>query len=169
VQRFNLATGRLIYAEHRPASRERHQGQRGGTVPLDGFREVLIGREASAQIRYDPHSEHLVSRNHARIVRDPADPSGFLITDLGSRNGTFINHYRIYGASRLQHGDRVRLGLDPPPAAPPTRLAEVPRIAPPQTREASAGPAMGETSVWLLAQVGFRIAFLAAGAAAEIA
>src|SRR5258706_2019855 len=115
-------------------------------VPLQGFREVLIGREANAHIRFDADREDLVSRNHARIVRDPADPNGFLLTDLGSRNGTFINRQRIYGASRLQHGDRVQLGpagpefsfeLDPAPAARPARLAE--SILPPPTREASIG------------------------------
>jgi flagellar basal body-associated protein FliL len=102
-------------------------------ITLQGFREVLIGREANATVRFDADCEDLVSRNHARIVRDPADPNGFLLTDLNSRNGTFINRQRIYGASRLQHGDRVQLGpsgpefafeIDPPPAARPTRLAE---------------------------------------------
>ena len=43
-------------------------------VPLLGFREVLIGREANSQIRFDADREDLVSRNHARISRDPADP-----------------------------------------------------------------------------------------------
>ncbi len=125
-------------------------------IPLQGFREVLIGREANAQIRYDADREDLVSRNHARIVRDPADPNGFLLTDLDSRNGTFVNRQRIYGASRLQHGDRVQLGpsgpefsfeVDPPPAARPTRLAEVPQTAAPPTREASFGPPVSGTAV----------------------
>jgi S1-C subfamily serine protease len=125
-------------------------------IPLQGFREVLIGREANAQIRYDADREDLVSRNHARIVRDPADPNGFLLTDLDSRNGTFVNHQRIYGASRLQHGDRVQLGpsgpefsfeVDPPPAARPTRLAEVQQSAPPPTREASFGSPGSGTAV----------------------
>jgi serine protease Do len=111
-------------------------------VPLQGFHELLIGREANAQIRYDADRDDLVSRNHARIVRDPVDPAEFLITDLESRNGTFINRQRIYGATRLQHGDRVQLGpsgpeftfeVDPPPPVRPTRLAE--SVPPPPTRE----------------------------------
>jgi serine protease Do len=123
-------------------------------IPLQGFREVLIGREANAHVRFDADREDLVSRNHARIVRDPADPNGFLLTDLGSRNGTFINRQRIYAASRLQHGDRVQLGpsgpefafeMDPPPAARPTRLAE---SAPaPPTREAPMGSSVSGTAV----------------------
>jgi serine protease Do len=115
-------------------------------VPLQGFREVLIGREANAQVRFDAEREDLVSRNHARIVRDPTDPTGYLITDLDSRNGTFINRERIYGAQRLQHGDRVQLGpsgpefsfeVDPPPAPRATRLA--PSAPAPPTREADMG------------------------------
>src|ERR1019366_929821 len=124
-------------------------------IPLQGFREVLIGREANAHVRFDADREDLVSRNHARIVRDPADPNGFLLTDLDSRNGTFINRQRIYGASRLQHGDRVQLGpsgpeftfeVDPPPAARPTRVAEPAQSAPP-TREAAIGVPVSGTSV----------------------
>ena len=108
-------------------------------IPLRGFSEVLIGGEANATIRFDADREDLVSRNHARIVRDPADPNGFLLTDLGSRNGTFINRHRIYGASRLEQGDRVQLGpsgpeftfaIDPPPAARPMRLAETAPVPP---------------------------------------
>lgn len=112
-------------------------------VPLQGFREILIGREANAQVRFDADREDLVSRNHARIVQDPADPTGFLLRDLDSRNGTFINRQRIYGAQRLQHGDTVQLGpsgpefvfeLDPPPALRATRLADSSPVPP--TREA---------------------------------
>jgi serine protease Do len=117
--------------------------------PLQNFHEVLIGREANAQIRFDADREDLVSRNHARIVRDPADPAGFLLTDLESRNGTFLNHRRIYGTERLQHGDQVQLGpagpeftfeLNPPPplAMRQTRQAE---FAPaPATRDANVPP-----------------------------
>jgi S1-C subfamily serine protease len=112
-------------------------------VPLQGFREILIGREANAHVRFDADREDLVSRNHARIVQDPADPTGFLLTDLDSRNGTFINRQRIYGAARLQHGDKVQLGpsgpeftfeLDPPPPIRATRLADSSPVPP--TREA---------------------------------
>lgn len=115
-------------------------------VPLQGFHEVLIGRESNSQIRFDADRDDLVSRNHARITRDPVDPTGFLITDLESRNGTFINRQRIYGATHLQHGDRVQLGpsgpeftfeIDPPPAMRPTRLAD--SMPPPPTREATVG------------------------------
>jgi len=120
--------------------------------PFQGFREILIGREANSQIRYDAHGDDLVGRNHARIVRDPADPNGFLLTDLESRNGTFINRRRICGASRLLHGDRVQLGpsgpefsfeLDPPSVARATRpVANAPSWTPEKSFRVPGGLAL---------------------------
>jgi S1-C subfamily serine protease len=121
-------------------------------IPLQGFREVLIGRDSNAHIRFDADREDLVSRNHARIVRDPSDANAFLLTDLDSRNGSFVNRKRVYGASRVQHGDCIQLGpagpefafeLDPPPAARPTRLADSYQPAP-ATREASVSQMGGQ-------------------------
>src|SRR5579871_6120509 len=113
-------------------------------IPLQDFREALIGREVNAQVRFDPYRDDLVSRMHARILRDPADPDAFLLMDLGSRNGTFINRQRAYGAARLRHGDRVQLGpsgpefdfeLNPPRAVRITRT-EGPIDAPKATTNA---------------------------------
>jgi hypothetical protein len=47
-----------------------------------------------------------VSAFHARIDRQP---EGFVIVDLKSRNGTFLNSQRIESAP-LKHGDELRLG-----------------------------------------------------------
>jgi signal transduction histidine kinase len=49
-----------------------------------------------------------VSRNHARISRAGDD---FVITDLGSANGTFVNGTRITESSALKIGDRVQIGM----------------------------------------------------------
>src|ERR1035438_5444736 len=80
-------------------------------VPADGFREVLIGRTANAPIRYDAYREDLVSRNHARIVRDPAYPNGFLRMDLDSRNGTIINRHGLVQVGG-QGKEPLVLGVD---------------------------------------------------------
>ena len=125
-------------------------------IPLQGFREVLIGRDPGAHIHFDADREDLVSRNHARIVQDPADPNSFLLADLQSRNGTFINKQRVYGTQRVQHGDRIQLGpagpeftfeIDPPPAARPTRLAEAVQPAPATRESAAPGGLMGGPSM----------------------
>jgi len=47
-----------------------------------------------------------VSRKHAVIA---LTPEGYVITDLDSGNGTFVNDERVK-TRKLQDGDRVRLG-----------------------------------------------------------
>lgn len=64
---------------------------------------VTIGRDPSNQIILEDDS---VSGRHARIERKN---EGFLIRDLRSRNGTFVNEVRVYEAM-LNDGDRIRLG-----------------------------------------------------------
>lgn len=109
--------------------------------------EVVFGRDPSAQILFDANKDDLVSRLHARLSGDPADKTLFTITDLNSRNGTYVNGMRITGAAKLNPGDVIELGtggpkiefdLDPRPAvAPPaTRLFSEPDVGP-ATREAA--------------------------------
>src|SRR5262252_2654239 len=64
---------------------------------------VLIGRQAGATLKIANAS---VSRRHAIIERDG---DRFIIADLGSRNGTFVNDVPVR-RRELHHGDRVRVG-----------------------------------------------------------
>ncbi len=64
---------------------------------------VLIGRQAGATLKIGNAS---VSRRHAIIEREG---DRFIIADLGSRNGTFVNDVPVR-RRELQHGDRVRIG-----------------------------------------------------------
>src|SRR6186713_2117670 len=48
-----------------------------------------------------------ISRQHARIV---FDGTAFLVTDLGSRNGTFLRGARISGETRAPVGSTIRIG-----------------------------------------------------------
>lgn len=77
--------------------------------PLDTFTELTIGRDPSSTIRFDPDDD-LVSGKHAKIERDPSDPAKYLITDRGSRNGTFVNGRRLTGTEALSHGAVIQLG-----------------------------------------------------------
>ncbi|MHC5542906.1 FHA domain-containing protein, partial [Singulisphaera rosea] len=52
-----------------------------------------------------------VSGQHCRLTQDDA---GFVLEDLQSTNGTFVNGSRITGAVRISSGDRVTLGLSAP-------------------------------------------------------
>jgi len=110
-------------------------------LPLADFRDALIGRDAAAAIKFDPDRDDLVGRQHARIARDPGEPYRFTITDLNSRNGTYVNKQRIAGTVAITPGDLIQLGpggpefefgIDPMPPhlVKATRLASVPTVAP---------------------------------------
>ncbi|MGH8614603.1 MAG: trypsin-like peptidase domain-containing protein [Gammaproteobacteria bacterium] len=103
-------------------------------------KEIRLGRDLSAEVKFDPDRDDQVSRMHARISQDPADKTLFTVTDLESRNGTFVNKTRILGKARLYPGDRVQLGaggpevefdLDPRPVGL-TRLASPPEAMTPR-------------------------------------
>jgi ABC-type multidrug transport system ATPase subunit len=66
--------------------------------------EVVIGRDESVDIVI---STPAVSRRHARLMMQG---DGYIIEDLGSSNGTFINGDRLIGRHTLQPGDQIRLG-----------------------------------------------------------
>jgi hypothetical protein len=73
------------------------------TFPLaDG--ESIVGRDPRCTVWLD---ESGVSRRHARIV---VTGTSVTIEDLGSKNGTFIDHRRVAGAQQLADGDVIRLG-----------------------------------------------------------
>lgn len=65
--------------------------------------------------------DKIVSKEHC-IIEQRGDH--FVLRDLGSLNGTFINSERVRGEAPLKHGDEIALGstrgrFDDPSAAPP--------------------------------------------------
>jgi hypothetical protein len=66
--------------------------------------ECTIGRSESNTIALPDAS---VSSSHARVVRTD---SGFVLEDLASRNGTFVNGDRISEKRPLLDGDLIRFG-----------------------------------------------------------
>ena len=64
---------------------------------------VVIGREVQCAIMLNDNS---VSRQHSSITRLA---EGYLVKDLGSSNGTYVNGQRIQ-EYLLQDGDRVSIG-----------------------------------------------------------
>ena len=67
-------------------------------------RRTLLGRDPACDIALD---DNLASRNHAAIS---ADSDGYLLIDLGSTNGTFVDDRRIATEQRLNAGDLIRMG-----------------------------------------------------------
>jgi len=85
-------------------------GERGSLVRMpDGVSYALA--KPSVTIGRFPESDVVVddagaSRQHARIRRTDA---GFVLTDLGSTNGTMVNGELIQ-EHMLEHGDRITIG-----------------------------------------------------------
>lgn len=67
--------------------------------------ELTIGRSEQCQVRVE--GDTYVSSVHARIF--PRDGS-YMVEDLGSTNGTYLNRRRITAPAELQRGDRVKVG-----------------------------------------------------------
>lgn len=75
----------------------------GQTFPID-LTEMYIGRDLACEIVIQDTE---VSRRHAKIyISGP----GFVIEDLGSTNGTFINGQRISSPHALIPGEEIALG-----------------------------------------------------------
>ena len=82
--------------------------------PLHHYSQLILGRDDSATVKYDPDRDDLVGREHAKISRDPNDPNSFLVEDLKSRNGTFLNKQKLNGIQKLHIGDSIQLGTGGP-------------------------------------------------------
>jgi pSer/pThr/pTyr-binding forkhead associated (FHA) protein len=75
----------------------------GQTFPL-GDAPVTIGRAEDSTITVD---DDYVSTRHARLV-----PRGdeWVVEDLGSTNGTYVDRQRVTAATPVRAGTRVRVG-----------------------------------------------------------
>jgi pSer/pThr/pTyr-binding forkhead associated (FHA) protein len=69
---------------------------------------LTIGRAVDNQLQID---DTAVSTRHAEIhiETDEADTPHYVISDVGSTNGTFVNEQPI-GRRRLRHKDLIRVG-----------------------------------------------------------
>jgi dipeptidyl aminopeptidase/acylaminoacyl peptidase len=120
--------------------------------------ETNIGRERDNHIIL---SDPRVSRHHASIAYESGD---WVLTDLGSANGTLLNGVPIMSPQVLQEGDTLSLGdtelvfqhapgLAPKPAARPRR-----RVAPPPSPQpqpvARPLPSMRAVLPWIILAVG---------------
>ncbi len=65
---------------------------------------VTVGRDVSNDIVINDAE---VSRNHARLT---SQSGGYLLEDLASTNGTFVNGQRLIGPKLLNPGDVIGLG-----------------------------------------------------------
>ncbi len=77
-------------------------GREGESFPVLGER-MSIGRRLDSDVFLD---DVTVSRRHVVIDRDA---EGYVLRDVGSLNGTYVNRKRVDRA-RLKYGDEVQIG-----------------------------------------------------------
>lgn len=80
-----------------------HRGPSAGARFLLDAPRTVAGRSPNSDIFLD---DVTVSRKHVEFVREP---EGFLVRDVGSLNGTYVNRDRIDRAL-LRPGDEVQIG-----------------------------------------------------------
>lgn len=123
---FFLYAARMVYVEVRRSRAERvpatpqlqHSTDR--TVPLrlrvvdppqrrgrifDLGEEVTMGRSPGCAVALE--DDTFTSSVHARVYQRNGE---LWLEDLGSTNGTWLNDERVSTPSRLQRGDRVKVG-----------------------------------------------------------
>ncbi len=86
-------------------------GARVGEIEVFRKAYIGLGRHPLSDVRFDAERDLDVSSRHAAIVRQG---DGFVLRDLGSRNGTFLNGAPIAGDALLKDGDVIGFG----PAGP---------------------------------------------------
>lgn len=82
----------------------RHGAGAGQRFVLSTGAVMVIGRRPGCDILL---ADDTVSRHHAEIR---PNRHGFVLADMGSLNGTYVNDQRIETAV-LAHGDEVRIGI----------------------------------------------------------
>ena len=75
----------------------------GVTFPLEGD-QLVIGRDSSNGVSFNDAE---ISRKHSRLSFQGGK---YVLEDLGSTNGTFVNGQRLAGPVVLKPGDVVSLG-----------------------------------------------------------
>lgn len=76
----------------------------GAVLPLDDLDEITIGRGHDNVLRVEDPG---LSRHHLTLFRSG---DALLVSDAGSKNGTFVEGVRIDGAIKLADGMRIQLG-----------------------------------------------------------
>ena len=66
---------------------------------------ITIGRHHTNDVIID---DQLVSRHHVQIIQD--NNGNYVIQDMNSTNGTFVNGNKIHRPTPLQKTDIVRIG-----------------------------------------------------------
>ena len=66
--------------------------------------ETMLGRDPKCTLEI---KSGMVSRKHARVLKRDDE---YIVEDMGSGNGTFVNGSKLAGPKSIKHGDRIKLG-----------------------------------------------------------
>jgi S1-C subfamily serine protease len=136
---------------------------------------ATIGRHPSADIRFDADHDLDVSGRHAAVFRQG---EVWVLRDLGSTNGTWVNGVRLKGDRVLAPDDVLRFGSDgpqmvflprtgAPPTIPPTQAVIAKPTAP---RRVQVGSTTGRIEVEVRRRLaGWKRVAIGAGVVAVVA
>lgn len=65
---------------------------------------TAFGRESTCQIQLD---DEKLSRKHCRIERKKGS---YVLVDLSSKNGTYVNNIAVFPSKVLKDGDEIKIG-----------------------------------------------------------
>ena len=123
-------------------------GGRAGTVAPIAGAVASIGRHPTCQIRLDADRDTDVSNRHAVIQQKDGV---WIVRDLGSMQGTYLNGQRISAEQPLNDGDLLRLGASGPELQ--FLLSDRAQVAEPSRTPMQAQPAKPALSHDELAQI----------------
>jgi pSer/pThr/pTyr-binding forkhead associated (FHA) protein len=105
---------------------------------------MTIGRNSDCDI---PIATDEISRHHAKLQ---VVPTGVMVEDLGSANGTFVNNQRVHGSTLMKANDELRLDTVRFLLVSPT--AEAHSTASAQPPAPAVAPSKGGTGLlWIIA------------------
>jgi hypothetical protein len=117
----------------------------GRSVPLDPRTPLSIGRDPASGLCLSQAQG--VSRHHALVRVSRTRAGQWLLCDLGSANGTYLEGARLRDCRPLSDGDEIRLGLQGPVLQFRAATASPASAASPAVRPAApvlAQPAAGQ-------------------------
>jgi hypothetical protein len=76
----------------------------GSNLPIDGKKEILIGRAASSDLII---GDEFASSMHAKLVLVGED---WVLQDLNSTNGTFLDGKKVTTPATIRAGMNIRIG-----------------------------------------------------------
>ncbi len=86
-------------------------GARAGQTSIFSQAHIGIGRHPQCELQFDAEKDLDVSSRHAQVLQNG---SIYVLRDLGSTNGTFVNGKRLDGEHVLATRDVIRFGIKGP-------------------------------------------------------